>query len=963
MSRLRTPATPGSLRRIVIGALAVAGLLAGAPQASTDDSGSADVLLGQACMQDVAGFGLNCTANDIQIANATNITILDDGCAEPGDTVTFTADFQVLLTAQARHDIGIWFAEDGDPNGDGALSGQCAAATPAYAPDPPWLDLDGTSDDPDGLIQDTCGDIDSSHNPLFPSLTLTVTCVDDDGNGQLDLPNCTSWRQPGANELCISPLQAFPGAPSKCRCDTGFGVDIPVPGQIVVDKEAFDFDGVTPLPGDTTPFSFTIANASGGDTDLPDLFELTAADPAHASPGLDAPNTYSVTETVTPGWELMSAPCVSNQGNAPQDPVAGPVSVDNGEILTCTFNNKVAIVPPALTVVKDNDADGDSTFNDTETYVGAYPTAVPYRVSITNSSGSDCEITSITDDVHLAYLGGEEGGDCLDLLGTTLAAEATVECSFSVPFDDADRGSVTDIFTVSAENPAGSDTASDPSTVILQQTPSMTVEKSSATTSLSAPATVTYDYLLTNTGNVTLTGIALSDTNDNDDASCLATTLAPGATTTCTATHTFSQAELDANGSPTPDSAALFNEVTASSNEAPDATDELSIPIVQEPLLGHTKSLLSNADEDGNGIPSLNDTLTYQFVATNGGNITLTGVTIVDPLPDLSALSCDQTQPATLAPTQSLTCTATYVVTAADMAAGNIHNTSTADSDQTEPVDASVDVPVPQASVEVTKFREGVLEDGTMNWTFTLAGPGVSTGDQTDLGNPMNFGGALLVPEVTYRLCETNVPAGWGSDWLLNGNPVPTFDPGAFLTPPENTGHQCIDFMASAGEQVLVAVDNVREREPRTIGYWKNWNSCSPGNQAETAARNGGAAAGFFLVEDLLPITIGQLALDTCDEAVNILDKRQVDGGKKMANDAAYGLAAQLLAAKLNIAANAASSTEVLAKIGEADALLTDIGFDGTGDYLGPKSGNPLRDAAQACADFLDMYNNGFFFN
>jgi len=31
----------------------------------------------------------------------------------------------------------------------------------------------------------------------------------------------------------------------------------------------------------------------------------------------------------------------------------------------------------------------------------------------------------------------------------------------------------------------------------------MTVEKSSVTTSLSAPGTVTYDYLVTNTGNVT----------------------------------------------------------------------------------------------------------------------------------------------------------------------------------------------------------------------------------------------------------------------------------------------------------------------------------------------------------------------------------------------------------------------------------------------------------------------------
>ncbi len=73
-----------------------------------------------------------------------------------------------------------------------------------------------------------------------------------------------------------------------------------------------------------------------------------------------------------------------------------------------------------------------------------------------------------------------------------------------------------------------------------------------------------YSYLVTNTGNVTLTGISLSDDNDNDDMICPFTTLAVGAFMTCMATHTFSQAELDAGGT-------LDNVVTASSNEAPDA--------------------------------------------------------------------------------------------------------------------------------------------------------------------------------------------------------------------------------------------------------------------------------------------------------------------------------------------------------------------------------------------------------
>ena len=49
----------------------------------------------------------------------------------------------------------------------------------------------------------------------------------------------------------------------------------------------------------------------------------------------------------------------------------------------------------------------------------------------------------------------------------------------------------------------------------------------SAFSRLSAPQTVNYSYLVTNAGNVTLTGIALSDNNDANNLTCPKTTLAP----------------------------------------------------------------------------------------------------------------------------------------------------------------------------------------------------------------------------------------------------------------------------------------------------------------------------------------------------------------------------------------------------------------------------------------------------
>src|SRR5439155_1204434 len=102
---------------------------------------------------------------------------------------------------------------------------------------------------------------------------------------------------------------------------------------------------------------------------------------------------------------------------------------------------------------------------------------------------------------------------------------------------------------------------------------------------------ITYSYKLTNTGNVTLPG-SFSVTDDKLAAVvCPATaSLAPAGSMTCTARHTFSQAQLDANGSPTAGNGFLTNTVTASSNEAPSAIDTLNIPIVQTRALRLVKS-------------------------------------------------------------------------------------------------------------------------------------------------------------------------------------------------------------------------------------------------------------------------------------------------------------------------------------------------------------------------------------
>src|SRR5690606_8868125 len=61
-----------------------------------------------------------------------------------------------------------------------------------------------------------------------------------------------------------------------------------------------------------------------------------------------------------------------------------------------------------------------------------------------------------------------------------------------------------------------------------------------------AGSTIAYTFVVTNTGNVTITGLVVNDAQLDAAAVCPVTTLAPGEETTCTGTHTITQAEVDA---------------------------------------------------------------------------------------------------------------------------------------------------------------------------------------------------------------------------------------------------------------------------------------------------------------------------------------------------------------------------------------------------------------------------------
>lgn len=185
----------------------------------------------QTCIEDVwKAHGnkqnLTCTAQDVTLSQVTNINITSGGSCTGGvckcflgGNVTFTATFGMDLTADTRYDIGFYIATDGDlgtVQNPGALTGTCQSTNVTSTNGLNFINLDTSQ------AGDTCGDItgplNTDFNPQAVNFTVTMPCTDPDENGQLDLPWCTTWRQPGANDVCDEPGDAYPGSPSKCNC-------------------------------------------------------------------------------------------------------------------------------------------------------------------------------------------------------------------------------------------------------------------------------------------------------------------------------------------------------------------------------------------------------------------------------------------------------------------------------------------------------------------------------------------------------------------------------------------------------------------------------------------------------------------------------------------------------------------------------------------------------------------------
>lgn len=268
---------------------------------------------------------------------------------------------------------------------------------------------------------------------------------------------------------------------------------------------------------------------------------------------------------------------------------------------------------------------------------------------------------------------------------------------------------------------------------------------------------------------------------------------------------------------------------------------------------------------------------------------------------------------------------------------------------------------------QVLKTLNGSGDLGSYSFTFVLR-QGATTFSIGETLESMSAnagnGGTLaftqaLIPGQTYQICEIVGPG-----WLTNFG---TFVPNAFMPPDgvvinPNVDNSilCGDFEVEPGETKVFRIDNTPPPGGRalTIGFWRNWASCAKSNGKQNPVLDQTLASfadgGVY---------IGNLFVDTCQEAVRILSKQDVGSGKQKSSDPAFNMAAQLLAAKLNAQAGAGVCPNAATAMVAGQAILDGappsyaVSFTGMGDY--PKKGQ-FATEANNLATSLDQYNNNY---
>ena len=222
---------------------------------------------------------------------------------------------------------------------------------------------------------------------------------------------------------------------------------------------------------------------------------------------------------------------------------------------------------------------------------------------------------------------------------------STLTASYTLTQADIDNGGVSNQATATGDSPTGTDdvsdisddnsnTGDDTTTTTFGQNPSIALIKTGVFKDENEDGfaqvgeTIDYTFTVTNTGNVTVSNITISDPLPGITLSGGSIDLDPGAfdDSTLTATYTLTQADIDNGGvsnqaTATGDSPTGTDDVSDTSDDNSNTGDDTTTTTFgQNPSIALIKTGVFK-DENEDGFAQVGETIDYTFTVTNTGNV------------------------------------------------------------------------------------------------------------------------------------------------------------------------------------------------------------------------------------------------------------------------------------------------------------------------------------------------------
>src|SRR5699024_4660479 len=528
----------------------------------------------------------------------------------------------------------------------------------------------------DPMLEELDMKVELDKTTLKPGETTTGTAVytvtqEDIDNGGVFNVATTTGTPPGFDPEDPE----FPDEPPVSPPDEE-NVPAKQDAKISLDKSA-DIDEYTKV-GDEVVYTFTVTNT--GNVTLTDVkvddetFQVEVGlDKTTLAPGESTTGTFTRTVTQEDLDKGQIHNIANTEGTPP--PVIDPEDPDNPvtqDPVTDEDDEKVSGKQKAdLSLTKK--ADKEKVVQAGE--------EIEYTLTVTNTGNVTLDNVTVNDEM----LGGD-----LAVSPSTLAPgeTGTVKGTYTVTQEDIDnKDQVINIATSTGTPPGGEpedpDNPKTPPTeeeVPVVNDPEITLVKLADKEKLVAGETITYTFTATNTGNTTLHKVNLVDelegiseieyvtVNGEEIADPENITLLPGDVLVASATYEVTQADVNAN--------EVYNHATVEGTPpAKDNPEDPDNPIEQDPVEDdddakvpseHKPELALEKTTEKEVVTEAGETITYKFVVTNTGNVTIDDPKVDDPM--LAELGIEIVlDKDTLAPGESAIGYADYTVTQEDI--------------------------------------------------------------------------------------------------------------------------------------------------------------------------------------------------------------------------------------------------------------------------------------------------------